>query len=218
MPADNSPYVKPSPAREQEMQEVVDRLVDADTDEEDDKREWVRPRPPTGGTVELAPAFEGCPTATEIARWFSEEMRGVGNIGGDAWWLSRSPHGSCRMLAFVDFDTQEHYLLDIATEDTKDLLWVTYGLDGLWCDWWQHPVPTSNGDPYWHHDGIRWLADKVVWFIENPPTAQTGRGTNLSAGRADKTSTSDGATTRQLPQAIQPTPPGPQTGRRGDDG
>lgn len=50
--ADNSPYVKPSPAREQEMQEVVDRLVDADTDEEDDKREWVRPRPPTGGTVD----------------------------------------------------------------------------------------------------------------------------------------------------------------------
>lgn len=128
------------------------------------------------GTVEFIPAFEGCPTATEIARWFSEEMRGVGNVGGDAWWLSRNPHGSCRMLAFVDLDTQEHYLLDIATEDTKDLLWVTYGLDGLWCDWWQHPVSTSDGDPYWHHDGIKWLADKILWFIENPPkTAQSPR-------------------------------------------
>ena len=115
---------------------------------------------------ETEPAFENCPSATDIARWFTEEMRGVGNVGGDAWWLSRNPHGSCRMLAFVDLDTQEHYLLDIATEGTDDLLWVTYGLDGMWYDWWQHPQVSADIDHCWYGDGLEWLADKIKWFTE----------------------------------------------------
>lgn len=108
------------------------------------------------------PAFETLPSATDIARWFTQEMRGVENVGGDAWWLCREPHGSARMLAFVDWDVQEFWLLDIATGDTKDLLFVTNGLDGLWCEWWQHPVSTSDGDTYWYRDGIEWLADQIV--------------------------------------------------------
>ena len=112
------------------------------------------------------PAFEGCPSATEIAHWFVEEKRGKENVGGDAWWLSRDPHGSARMLAFVDYDVQEFWLLDIATEDTKDLLFVTNGLDGLWCDWWQHPTSTKNGDPYWYREGIEWMADQIVVHLE----------------------------------------------------
>ena len=112
------------------------------------------------------PAFEGCPSAGDIARWFTEEMRGVGNIGGDAWWLSRDPHGSCRMLAFVDLDVQEHYLLDIATGDTKDFLWVTYDMDGLCFDWWRHPTPTSDEDDDWFHDGMVWFVGRIEWFRE----------------------------------------------------
>lgn len=119
------------------------------------------------------PAFEDCPSATDIAHWFTEEMRGVTNVGGDAWWLSRSPHGSCRMLAFVDLDTQEHYLLDIATEDTADFLWVTCGMDGLWCDWWQHPIPTMDQGYERYRDGLVWLAEKIEWFIE---TGHGGEG------------------------------------------
>lgn len=84
MPADNSPYVKPSPAREQEMQEVVDRLVDADTDEEDDKREWVRPRPPTGGTVEHRWPFmigsDVWPGIAKLAEECGEVVQVVGKI------------------------------------------------------------------------------------------------------------------------------------------
>jgi hypothetical protein len=139
---------------------------------------------PVGGlprSVSPQPAFEDCPSASDIARWFKEEMRGVGNVGGDAWWLSRNPHGSCRMLAFVDLDTQEHYLLDIAIGDTRNLLWVTCGMDGLWADWWQHPVSSTDRDPYWDRDGLAWLADNIVWFIENP----MGGGAGTPAERTD---------------------------------
>lgn len=110
------------------------------------------------------PAFEDVPTASDIAGWFVAEMRGGGNSGGDAWWLSREPHSSCRMLAFVDWDTQEFWLLDITTEDTSDLLWVTNGLDGTWCEWWQHP--TTSHDHYWETDGIKWMADLIVVHLE----------------------------------------------------
>ncbi len=113
-------------------------------------------------THDIEPAFDGLPSGTDIAHWFTEVKRGESNVGGDAWWLSRDPHSSCRMLAFVDLDTQEWYLLDIATGDTKDLLLVSCGLDGLWAEWWQHPVSTSNGDPYWTHDGVDWLAERIV--------------------------------------------------------
>lgn len=117
---------------------------------------------------ERFPAFEHCPSAGEIASWFIEAMRGVENVGGDAWWLSRNPHGSCRMLAFIDYDTQEFWLLEVATEGTKDLLWVTNGLDGRGCQWWQNPVPTTDTDPYWHRDGIEWMADQIVVHYESP--------------------------------------------------
>lgn len=33
------------------------------------------------------PAFESLPSALDIAHWFIEEKRHVGNVGGDAWWL-----------------------------------------------------------------------------------------------------------------------------------
>lgn len=118
-----------------------------------------------GGTVE-SPAFEECPSAGQITHWFVENMRHVGNVGGDAWWLSRKPHGSCRMLAFVDGDTQEFWLLEVATEDSKDLLWITNGLDGVGCQWWQHPTSTSASDLYWQRDGIAWMADQIVVHYE----------------------------------------------------
>lgn len=76
------------------------------------------------------------------------------------------PHGSARKLAFVDWDVQEWWLLDIATEDTKDLLLVSYGLDGTFCEWWQHPVSTSGRNLYWETDGIKWLADRIALHVE----------------------------------------------------
>lgn len=115
-------------------------------------------------TSDRFPAFENVPSASDIAAWFVTEKRGQQNVGGDAWWLSRDPHSSCRMLAFVDWDTQEFWLLDITTEDTSDLLWVTNGLDGLWCEWWQHP--TIGFDHYWKTDGIKWMADQIVVHLE----------------------------------------------------
>lgn len=116
------------------------------------------------------PAFETLPSATDIAHWYAEEMHGKPNVGGDAWWLCREPHSSARLLAFIDFDVQEFALLDIATEDSRDLLMVSHGLDGLWCDWWQHPRSTSDaGDDYydWHRDGVAWLADQMVVHFES---------------------------------------------------
>lgn len=112
------------------------------------------------------PAFESCPTAGEIADWFLAEKRGVQNNGGDAWWLSRDPHGWCWMLAFVDRDEQEFHLLEVGTGDTKDLLWVTDGLDGRGVAWWQNPRPTADTDLYWWRDGIAWMADEIVVHYE----------------------------------------------------
>lgn len=112
------------------------------------------------------PAFDMLPTATEIAHWYAEEMKDERNVGGDAWWLSRDPHSSCRRLAMIDWDTQCWVLLDIATSDSKDLLLVSHGLDGLWADWWQHPVSTRCTDPTWERDGVAWLADQLVVHLE----------------------------------------------------
>lgn len=117
----------------------------------------------------LMPAFEHLPSANDVANWFVEEMRHESNVGGDAWWLSRDPHSSCWMVAHVDLDTQEFWLLDIATEGTRDLLWVTAGMDGLGCQWWQNPTEATNSDPYWLRDGIAWMADQIVVHIEYRP-------------------------------------------------
>lgn len=108
------------------------------------------------------PAFESLPSAVDIAHWYVEEMKDEPNVGGDAWWLARDPHSSCRRLALIDMDTQHWLLLDVATGGTKDLLLVSHGLDGLWCDWWMHPVSASSADPYWERDGVAWLADQIV--------------------------------------------------------
>lgn len=113
------------------------------------------------------PVFESLPSALDITHWYTEEMRGVPNVGGDAWWLCRESHSSARMLAFVDYDDQEYYLLDIATGDTRDLLWVTCGVDGLACQWWHHPVGTTDSDPAWYHKGIEWMAEQIVVHCEN---------------------------------------------------
>lgn len=112
------------------------------------------------------PAFESLPSAVDIAHWYVDKMRDKPNEGGDAWWLSRDPHSSCRRLALIDMDTQDWVLLDVATGDSKDLLLVSHGLDGLWCDWWMHPIPESSTDPYWERDGIVWLADQIVLHAE----------------------------------------------------
>lgn len=112
------------------------------------------------------PAFEDCPAAEDIAHWFVENMRGEENVGGDAWWLSRNPHGSCRMLTFVDYDVQEFWLLEVATEDSKDLLWIMNGLDGFGCQWWQKPTSTTDTDLYWEIDGIKWMADQIAVHFE----------------------------------------------------
>ena len=107
------------------------------------------------------PAFEDCPTGGQIAFWFVENMRGIQNVGGDAWWLSRDPHGSCRMLAFIDYDVQEFYLLEIATEDSVDLLWVMCGYDGDGWEWWQNPKPSLEAHVDWRMDGIVWMTKRI---------------------------------------------------------
>lgn len=105
------------------------------------------------------PAYEHCPSAGEIAEWFLAEKRHESNVGGDAWWLSRNPHSSCWKLAFVDYDTQEFYLLEVTTEGSTDLLFVMAGLGGRGVDWWQHP--TTDPGVEWRMDGVKWLAEQV---------------------------------------------------------
>lgn len=112
------------------------------------------------------PVFEDVPTASDIAHWFIEEMRGEPNVGGDAWWLSRSPHSGCRMLAFVDYDEQEFHLLEINTEDSTDLLWVTSGMDGEGWEWWQNPKPSIEVDAAWRCDGIIWMSKRIELHLE----------------------------------------------------
>lgn len=113
-------------------------------------------------THDRHPAFENVPSASDIAHWYVEEKRLEQNVGGDAWWLSRDPHSSCYRVAAIDRDVQEHHLLEITTEDSRDLLYVTFGLDGTWCEWWQHPRSTADADHYWLRDGIEWLADQMI--------------------------------------------------------
>lgn len=113
------------------------------------------------------PVFEDIPTAGDIAHWFVEEMRDEPNVGGDAWWLSRSPHSGCRLLAYVDYDVQEFRLLEINTNDSTDLLWVSNGLDGLGFVWWQNPKLSITVDVDWRRDGIAWMADQIVLHYES---------------------------------------------------
>ena len=113
-----------------------------------------------GMTHDRHPAFENVPTASDIAHWYVEVKRLEQNVGGDAWWLSRDPHSSCYRVATIDRDVQEHHLLDITTEGTSDLLYVTFGMDGVWCEWWQHPTTAPDRD--WYQDGVKWLADQMV--------------------------------------------------------
>jgi hypothetical protein len=120
-------------------------------------------------TPDREPAFEGLPTAGDIAHWFIAEKRHEPNVGGDAWWLSRDPHSSCWRVATVDRDVQEFYLLEVVTEDSKDLLMVSAGLDGMWCEWWQHPTTATDADPYWIRNGIEWMADQIVVHHEYAP-------------------------------------------------
>jgi hypothetical protein len=110
-------------------------------------------------THDIHPAFEACPSAGAIARWFIDNMRQEPNRGGDAWWLSRDPHGSCYMVAHVDRDVQEFWLLDITTNDVSDLLFVMNGLDGEGVTWWQNP--RTHPDAEWITDGLRWMADQI---------------------------------------------------------
>lgn len=112
------------------------------------------------------PAFETLPTANEIANWFLKEKRREPNVGGDAWWLCRDPNSSCRLLAFVDYDDQEFYLLDITTEQTRDLLWITSGLQGFGCQWRRNPTDSSKDNLYWEYDGIVWMANQIVLHCE----------------------------------------------------
>lgn len=130
-----------------------------------------------------SPAFEDCPTAGQIAHWFIEEMRGVQNVGGDAWWLSRDPHGSCRMLAFIDYDVQEFYLLEIGTGDSVDLLWVMCGLDGEGCQWWQNPKPSGRADVYWRLGGIVWMTKQIEVHYEY---AHRGEVSHIGSSGTDR--------------------------------
>lgn len=114
------------------------------------------------------PAFEGNPSGGDIGRWFLAEKRHESNVGGDAWWLSREPHGACRMVAFVDEDVQEFWLLEVTTDGTSDMLWVMDGYDGFGFEWWRNPV-TDRADPYWYRDGIVWMADRIVLHKEYRP-------------------------------------------------
>lgn len=117
--------------------------------------------------VVRAPAFETLPSGADIAHWFVDEMRHVHNVGGDAWWLARTPHSACRKLAFVDYDTQEFWLLEVVTDGSSDLLWVTNGYDGFGFLWWRNPTPRP--DYYWHRDGLVWMADQLVLHVEYRP-------------------------------------------------
>jgi hypothetical protein len=107
------------------------------------------------------PAFETMPEVEDIARWYIDEMRDEPNVGGDAWWLIREPHASCRRLAVIDWDVQEFVLLDIAIDGFRNLLLVSYGLDGTFAKWWNHPV-TAQAHVRWERDGIVWMADQMM--------------------------------------------------------
>lgn len=128
------------------------------------------------------PIFESLPTGGDIAHWFVEEMRGEPNVGGDAWWLCREPHSGCRLLAYVDYDVQEFRLLEINTNDSTDLLWVSNGLDGLSFMWQNKPKPSIEVGVDWRRDGIEWMADQIVLHYEAHPPSIGQRGGEKEVG------------------------------------
>lgn len=63
------------------------------------------------------------------------------------------------MYAFVDWDVQEFHLLDITINGTSDLLFVSSGMNGFECRWWQNP--TTDWHHGWYRDGLLWMADQM---------------------------------------------------------
>ena len=113
--------------------------------------------------------FLSLPSAGAIAQWFTEEHSAgrFQNPGGAATLLSDDPHCTVWLLAMVDHDDQEFYLLDIATTldevTSHDLLFVTAGLnEALACEWRMKPTATQP----WSSDGLDWFAGRIEFWEE----------------------------------------------------
>lgn len=114
------------------------------------------------------PVFESLPSGVNIARWLNERYNAstFQNPGGGAITLCDDPHCSLWMLATVDHDEQEFYLLDIRTGDTNDHLFVTAGLiEGLSCEWRQEPSTEQR----WNAETLAWFYGRIDFFYENQP-------------------------------------------------
>jgi hypothetical protein len=110
--------------------------------------------------------FIQLPSGPEIARWFIETLRSgqFQNPGGSAVRLSENPYCSVWHLAEVDHDEQTHHLLDVHTDGSHDLLYVTAGLrEELGCEWRQEP---SDVMP-WGYEALVWFAGRIEFTNEN---------------------------------------------------
>lgn len=98
------------------------------------------------------------PSGFDIARWFADQMPGFHNDGGDGTLLSEDPLCSLWHLATVDHDDQEFYLLDVCTDGSSDLLFVTAGQRvELACEWRNVPSRTQS----WGYEAIVWFAGLI---------------------------------------------------------
>jgi len=110
--------------------------------------------------------FIQLPTGPEIARWFIDTLRAgeFQNVGGDAVHLSDDPLCSVWHLAQVDHDEQMHHLLDVCTDGSHDLLYVTWGLrEEMGCEWRQQPMAAMP----WGYDALVWFAERIEFANEN---------------------------------------------------
>lgn len=112
---------------------------------------------------ERKPVFETLPSGLDIARWFRDEefAHRFQNVGGDATWLCREPHGALWHLATVDHDDQMFFLLVVITDGVQDLLFVTSGLRcALACEWRNQPTKEQD----WGRAAIVWFADMIEQY------------------------------------------------------
>jgi hypothetical protein len=131
-------------------------------------------------TEEEQAPFWDVPGGIDIAHYFLEEKaRDFDGQGADGIPLSRDGRAYCYLwvMAHVDLDLDQFYLLDIRTargeepfDESRDFLLVMSGVSTGGkpeVEWENRPIGFSDdGHIDRLHRGLKWFANGVVSFIE----------------------------------------------------